>query len=447
LRFLQRHSNLETALTRSIEIARITEASLEIIESWYDVLFQTIDELGILWRNTYNCDESGFGIGKRKALRVVVDKEALQNYQAEPGRQEWVTVMECICADGDSIPPLIIFKGENVSKSWIPKKELLQGWHVSCNTKGWTSNEHGVEWLKKCFEPAIRDKADGQFRLLICDGHDSHISAEFIRHCISNHIVLLLLPPHCSHLMQPLDVGVFFPLKQAIGTFVDRIIQTGISRLQKTEWFNCFIKARDKAINKANIEGGWRGAGIYPMNPLKVLRKILRSTPSQEHQVPDPAKSTSTTDTLKSFDILLNNAPINANALHSANTALNDLVRLKQSLHTPARKFIPRLATTAEWLLAENAILKLELKKCQDMLGARNAREKGKWLVLKGKIVISTEEILKAIEEAEEATAAKKQKKTTGRPQGRPRKNAPIAPIVTLEEAADEEGSDCSGDD
>ena len=354
--------------------------------------------------------------------------------------------MECICADGDSIPPLIIFKGENVSESWIPKKELPQGWHVSCNSKGWTSNEHGVEWLKKCFEPATRDKADGQFRLLICDGHDSHISSEFIRHCISNRIVLLLLPPHCSHLMQPLDVGIFFPLKQAIGAFVDRIIQTGIGRLQKIEWFNCFIKARDKAITKANIEGGWRGAGIYPMNPLKVLRKILRSIPSQEHQAPDPIESTSTTDTLKSFDILLDNSLINATALHLANTALNDLVRLNQSLHTPARKFISRLATTAEWLLVENAILKHELKKCQDMLGARKAREKGKRLVLKGKIVISTEEILKAIEEAEEATAAKKQKKTTGRPWGRPRKNAPIAPIVTLEEAADEEGSDCGGD-
>ena len=78
-----------------------------------------------------------------------------------------------------------------------------------------------MQWLKKCFEPATRDKAADEFRLLICDGHDSHISAEFIRHCIANHIVLLLLPPHCSHLMQPLDVGVFFPLKQAIGITLD----------------------------------------------------------------------------------------------------------------------------------------------------------------------------------------------------------------------------------
>ena len=63
----------------------------------------------------------------------------------------------------------------------------------------------------------------GEFQLLICDGHDSHISAEFIHHCITNDIVLMLLPPHSSHLMQLLDVGVFFPLKQVMGGFLDQV--------------------------------------------------------------------------------------------------------------------------------------------------------------------------------------------------------------------------------
>jgi hypothetical protein len=160
-------------------------------------------------------------VGKSITRRVVVDTTVQQKYQAEPGRQEWVTVMECICADGSLILPLIIFAGENISKGWLPLQEMPEGWHVSCNTKGWTNNLLGVEWLTKCFEPATRDKTDGWFHLLICDGHDNHISAEFIQHCIANRIVLLLLPSHCSHLMQPLDVGIFFPLKQAIGCFLN----------------------------------------------------------------------------------------------------------------------------------------------------------------------------------------------------------------------------------
>ena len=120
--------------------------------------------------------------------------------------------MNYIYIDGTSIPPLIIFKGENICKSWL-SKELPDEWHVSCNSKGWTNNVHGLEWLKKCFEPATREKTDEEPRLLICDDHDSHISADFIRHCIANDIVLLLLPPHSSHLLQSLDVDIFFSLK------------------------------------------------------------------------------------------------------------------------------------------------------------------------------------------------------------------------------------------
>jgi len=151
-RFIQRHPNLATAMSRSIKLSCITAVTPEIIENWFNTLFRTIEEFGISWKNAYNCDESGFGVGKGKEMQVVIDTEVKQNYQAEPGRQEWVTVMDCICADGSSISPLIIFKGENVSKSWLPK-ELPEGWHISCNSKGWTSNLQGVEWLKKCFEP------------------------------------------------------------------------------------------------------------------------------------------------------------------------------------------------------------------------------------------------------------------------------------------------------
>ena len=122
------------------------------------------------------------------------------------------------------------------------------------------------------------------------------------------------------------------------------------------------------------------------------------------------------------------------------------MVRAKQPLHTPARKFIPRLASTTEWLLAENVILKFELKKCQDMLGSRKARGRGKRLVLRGKIVVSTEEIIKAVEECESATQNKQ--KTTGRPRGRPRKDVQVEQIVALEKAADDrETSESGGDD
>ena len=169
--------------------------------------------------------------------------------------------------------PLVIFKGENLLTSWIPR-DMQNEWHFSCNSKGWTSNIHGEFWMEECFEPATRAKAKGRKRLLLCDGHDSHISAQFVRFCIDHDIVLFLLPPHSSHLLQPLDVGVFSPLKHAMSSQLSRLYATEISRLQKVEWLEHYIKARSIAITSSNIHGGWRGSGLIPTNVNKILRSL-----------------------------------------------------------------------------------------------------------------------------------------------------------------------------
>ena len=63
----------------------------------------------------------GFNIGVRgRSSYVICGANAKKMYQAEPGRTEWVTVGECICGDGTAVPPLVIFKGENLQTAWIP---------------------------------------------------------------------------------------------------------------------------------------------------------------------------------------------------------------------------------------------------------------------------------------------------------------------------------------
>jgi hypothetical protein len=71
-------------------------------------------------------------------------------------------------------------------------------------------------------------RQNGRYRLLLCDGYDNHISAQFVRFCIDNKIVLFLLPPHSSHLLQPLDVGVFGPVKAVMSLLLNKLNATEI---------------------------------------------------------------------------------------------------------------------------------------------------------------------------------------------------------------------------
>ena len=55
-----------------------------------------------------------------------------------------------------------------------------------------------------------------QQHLFIMDGHNSHIIANFIAFCMEYLINLLILLPHILHLLQPLDINIFAPLKRAL---------------------------------------------------------------------------------------------------------------------------------------------------------------------------------------------------------------------------------------
>ena len=114
---------------------------------------KVIEEYDVSSENMYNMDESGFSIGEVEASKCIINADIRQKFQkAKPGHQEWVTSVECICADGTAIPPLIIFKGESLSRTWIPAN-TDKSWCFSHNSKSWTSNLHGLEWLQRCFDP------------------------------------------------------------------------------------------------------------------------------------------------------------------------------------------------------------------------------------------------------------------------------------------------------
>jgi hypothetical protein len=53
-------------------------------------------------------------------------------------------------------------------------------------------------------------------------------------------IDLLILPPHCSHLLQPLDVGVYGPLKRYHAQEVDWYTPAGIQRIKPADWVEFF---------------------------------------------------------------------------------------------------------------------------------------------------------------------------------------------------------------
>jgi hypothetical protein len=176
---------------------------------------------GILEEDIYNFDETGFALGLTATTKVVTRTSYGRRSLLQPGNREWVTTIEAIGASGYALPPCVIFKGKVFMKAWFSDKDLLTTWLFAVSEKGWTTDSISLEWLQKVFIPSTIGRTKGVYRLLVLDGHSSHLTPRFDEICAQNNIITVCMPAHSSHLLQPLDIGCFGVLKRAYSEVVE----------------------------------------------------------------------------------------------------------------------------------------------------------------------------------------------------------------------------------
>jgi hypothetical protein len=100
--------------------------------------------------------------------------------------------------------------------------------------------------------------------LLIYDGHASHLSIEVIEKARANDVSFLCLPSHCTHLLQPLDVGVMSSLKAHFGNACKHFMMKNPGRVVTEDDLASLIgQAWPLALTPSNIMSGFCKSGIY----------------------------------------------------------------------------------------------------------------------------------------------------------------------------------------
>jgi DDE superfamily endonuclease len=279
--FIKRHPYLQGLITKSIERPRINACTPEVFKQWFDIYQMHFEKYQPKASDIYNIDETGFILGDGEKRYVIIDRRLGASQIAKGKKGEFLTVIECVSATGTSIPPMVIYKGEYLQGHWFDSN-APRDWMVATSSKGWTSNALGLKWLQDHFEPATRTNG---YRFLILDGHGSHIAPEFQDFCEQYRIVLLCLPAHTSHMLQPLDIAVFSPLKHYFRRTVEKRLRAGALKFPKTEFLETYQVIRPQAITEKNIKSGFRKASLVPFNPTKALERLpTASTPTVSPQ-------------------------------------------------------------------------------------------------------------------------------------------------------------------
>ncbi len=362
--FINNHEALKSKYNRKYDYQRAKCEDPELIRAWFQRIQATIAEYGILEDDIYNFDETGFQMGVIATAKVVTGSDrAGRPRTTQPGNREWVTIIETIGARGSLVPPLVIFEAVMHQASWYNDLISLD-WSIGVSENGWTNNKIGLHWLKEVFDKHTQGCTIGRYRLLILDGHGSHVTPEFDQYCLEHSIIVLCMPPHSSHLLQPLDVGCFSVLKRSYGYLVEQKMGLGVNHIDKSEFLSLYQQARPEALKESNIRSGFAATGLVPYNPDRVL-SLLHA----QYHTPSPQRPLAQSQTW------IAETPHNVTQLHQQTELLKQYLRRRTaSPPSPTEQVLNQLAKGCEIAMHRVALLADQAEKLLD----ENHRQKRK---------------------------------------------------------------------
>jgi hypothetical protein len=278
-RFVSSQAELQTKWDRKLHSQRALCQDPVKFNAWFKLVDDTRRTYGILNQDTYNFDETGFMMGVASTSKVVTSSDTISRAVAvQPGNRDWVTTIECINASGWALPPLIILSGKLHQASWY--RDIPDDWTIAVSNNGWTTDQLGLAWLKH-FDNQTALRTAAAYRLLILDGHSSHATPEFDQYCTENKIISLCMPAHSSHLLQPLDVSCFAPLKRAYGREVSELARNRIFHVNKQDFLSIYKRIRPTVFTEQSIQAGFQATGLILYCPDRVLSSLtVVRTPS-----------------------------------------------------------------------------------------------------------------------------------------------------------------------
>jgi hypothetical protein len=393
--FVKRTDALTTRFNRAYDRQRALCEDPVLIKTWFELVEHTKAKYGICDDDVWNFDEAGFMMGKITTQLVVTGSERRGRLKAlQPGNREWATLIAGINAAGWSIPPFIILTGQYHLSAWY-EAEIPRDWVIAVSDNGWTTNELRVAWLKH-FNAHTKARTIGTRRLLILNRHESHHSLEFQELCRENNIYTLYMPPHSSHLLQPLDVGCFSPLKRAYSREIKSLIRHHINHVTKLEFLPALKAAYSRSFTPVNIRSAFQGAGLVPHQPDAVLSKL-------DVQLRTPTPPAALAEALWEA-----RTPSNVRELEAQSTLIRERVR-KHKSSSPASilEAIDQLKKGAEVMMLSAELMRdriTSLERANEAASARRQRKK-KRIQKRGVLTKEAGEDILAQREAEQQIA------------------------------------------
>ena len=231
--------------------------------------------------NIFNFDETMLIVGKKK-LKVFTRRDGPVPVAKKASKSfEHITLGVTVSASGFFLTPLVILPLQTLPELSL---DLQDFYAIAGQSKGWIDTAIFRNTIEKIFVAEVDKKriAAGKPNdpvLLIVDQHSSRIGLDYETLFEKHNIYVLLLPPHSSTLLQPLDLSVFGEFKDTLSHRF-KVTQKEARSAQRQRLLTSARGALERTLNPDTIKTGWRRSGLWPITPDKHINSPL--------VVPDP---------------------------------------------------------------------------------------------------------------------------------------------------------------
>ncbi|XP_052268555.1 uncharacterized protein LOC127869937 [Dreissena polymorpha] len=265
--FCKRWPELKSSKPQKLDLSR-AKTSRETLNKYYDELFNVLTENKIIDKpqKIFNIDESGVN-SEHTPPKIICKKDTVpQNITS--ARSSTVTIIAAGNAAGQSVPPYYVFPGQRWNDEFL--NGACPGSAGEMSKSGWSNTSVFLNYLTKHFIAYVPTDSEHP-TLILYDGHRSHISLTLAEWAKANNVILFVLPPHSSHVTQPLDVGIFGPFKNIYYQECQHFMKLNPG-LNITKYNIAQLTAKPylKALSPENLISAFKKTGISPYNKLAI---------------------------------------------------------------------------------------------------------------------------------------------------------------------------------
>ncbi|KAI1004222.1 hypothetical protein K3495_g3989 [Podosphaera aphanis] len=250
--FIARNPSVSSMVGRKIDSSRAFAASLDNIRAFLELFERTRTQVGVHQEDIWNIDETSLALWVCTNTQVVAKSTKKKTCVKSPENREWVSNIEAVSATGKKLKCLLIFKGNffrllgSHSKTYLNVSTRPQKMAEPPMKSVSTELKKNYTWLgtEGVWKP------NPYFRRTC----PPHTDVESMWQCRQNKIHCLYLPPHSSHVFQPLDLAPFSALKTKYRSEIAALSVLNDAALIKKERFVVsYNKAREKDLSERVI--------------------------------------------------------------------------------------------------------------------------------------------------------------------------------------------------